>query len=185
MNILIEFRFRVLIALAAGSALLCQCDLFGVRPAESPDAVRSDPLEFKEILRGTNARFTKSTYEDIFHDKLIYEDARGKQKGKDQLVTRLNWIVDKYIGPDETNTYRLNVRWSMFNDSTRIFNKNDTASIFRKSKTASTQFGDTLVSTHHFKLVFIDVKNTWSIVFWKDTPESELSFFDPAFVDPF
>ena len=53
---------------------------------------RTDPLNFSAIMEGTNQKFTKLRYEDLFSEGFVYEDFNSGQSSKNDFIQQLQQI---------------------------------------------------------------------------------------------
>lgn len=172
---------KIFILISIFSLLLIEsCGIFAPRDEYAGDIekIKADPLKFADILTGTNAGFSKLDYEEIFHHNMNYVDPENVNYSQHDVIHRLNSIVDVYD--------TISVVWildSTQQQHTRVFNKNDTVSVYRHYRVSWPPYGDTLSGDSHFKFIFHDIKNTWAIYYWKDTPSENRSFFHPLYID--
>lgn len=146
------------------------CGLFSPRDSEFPVAPgRVDPLSFASILDATPEHFTRLRYEDMFDDRLRYEDINSGVSGKGQLVQRLQQIQGNYPSIQVTWT---GGQWRTRNDTIFISDITYTVLLQGTQDPAAMETGASN---------FVVAKEwEWRIVDWRDVPaKPDKSFFSP------
>jgi hypothetical protein len=179
-------RRLIVPALLVATALHLQCGLFAPREGDPPLDTQTNLLSFGDILsNGTSEEFPKLNYEDMLGDGFVYVSSYDLAHpfGRTDEIARLRLIEQTYL--NSARQFTVAVAWepdtSMPHTST--LNKMDTVSLYRVYAVTSPQLPDTLRGGATFRLVYEDIRNAWTIVYWKDTPEVEPGFFNPGFVD--
>ena len=162
---------RLFVAIAAvGVLAFSGCGLFSPRDSEWPVAPsRVDPLSFASIMDNTPERFTRLRYEDLFDEKVMYEDINSGVYEKGQLILRLQQIQRQY--PSVQVTWQ-GGQWWKRNDT--IFLSDLVYSVIVDGNQGGEPV-ETGISN------FIVAKDwEWRIIEWRDIPaKPEKSFFSP------
>jgi hypothetical protein len=191
----LKMRHNICLLLSFG---IISCGIFSPREVEPPaESAPKDPLNFSDILinSGSGERFSDLDYEILFHDSMTYRDEIGRANfDKNAVRGRLNSIISKYSD--------IEVRWDVAEEDQGEnvnFDRDEIAVLdtrkYRAYRGAMTITVDTAAAeadtTYEidyrgeaaFKLKYNDLKNTWTIWYWRDVPLGNLekSFFHPEF----
>lgn len=156
------------------------CGVFQPRTAESPDSQAAvNQLEFEDILgNGTNERFSKLAYEDLFSNDFEYISAFDLTTAYDKasLINRLR-IVEAQYGDS------VRVIWAP--DPNRpspiSLDRINPNTLYRIYKVILTAYPpDTISGDALFRVGYDDMINSWRILYWKDTPEEAPGIFNPG-----
>ncbi|MBN1130861.1 MAG: hypothetical protein JXA71_17870 [Chitinispirillaceae bacterium] len=153
-----------------GMLLYSGCSLFSPRESEWPvDPGRVDPLNFASIMDGTPERFTRLRYEDLFEERVLYEDINSGVYGKSQLILRLQQIQRQYP--------LVQVAW----EGGRWWKRNDTIFLSDLAYTVMPEGMQGTAPAETGTSNFIVAKEwEWRIVEWRDIPAKPgKSFFSP------
>jgi hypothetical protein len=162
---------RLFAALATvGVVAFSGCSLFSPRDSEWPDAPsRVDPLSFASIMDNTPERFTRLLYEDLFDERVMYEDINSGIYEKAQLILRLQQIQRQY--PSVQVTWQ-GGQWWKRNDT--IFLSDLVYTVMVDGNPGE---GPMETGTSNF-VVAKDWE--WRIIEWRDIPaKPDKSFFSP------
>ena len=162
---------------------LCGCLIFDPRPAETPviQTGVTDPFNFAQLLSGTGERFGKLALEDLFNPAFTYETVEGIEYVRDRQLERLKAIADT-SGAYDT----IMVSWKRDSSHTEseAFSRSSGAVIYRVYSVVAKPRNAENISfsgTSRFTLVFLESKNTWTILRWADGGSP--SIFNPLYND--